>query len=125
MWPNPQFPADLVKFIEETLNGKLHFLCSESSILDAWQGFEYTFFIIHFGHAFTHKTKILLFGVSSIFNIFNSVILSTFINSIFYLNAFKIIIPVWKNSRTHFSLYRVGGKVSWTLLKVESSTDIL
>ena len=29
MWPNSQFPADLVIFTEETLNGKLHFLCSD------------------------------------------------------------------------------------------------
>ena len=28
MWSNPQFPADLVTFTEEILNGKLHFLCS-------------------------------------------------------------------------------------------------
>ena len=28
MWPNPQFPADLVTFTDEILNGKLHFLCS-------------------------------------------------------------------------------------------------
>ena len=28
MWPNPQFPADLVTFTEGILNGKLHFLCS-------------------------------------------------------------------------------------------------
>ena len=28
MWPNPQFPTDLVTFTEEILNGKLHFLCS-------------------------------------------------------------------------------------------------
>ena len=28
MWPNSQFPVDLVKFTEEILNGKLHFLCS-------------------------------------------------------------------------------------------------
>ena len=27
MWPNPQFPADLVTFTEEILNGNLHFLC--------------------------------------------------------------------------------------------------
>ena len=27
---NPQFPADLVTFTEEILNGKLHFLCSVS-----------------------------------------------------------------------------------------------
>ena len=28
MWPNLQFPADLVTSTEEILNGKLHFLCS-------------------------------------------------------------------------------------------------
>ena len=28
MWPNSQETADLVTFTEETLNGKLHFLCS-------------------------------------------------------------------------------------------------
>ena len=28
MLPNPQFPADLVTFTEEMLNGKLHFSCS-------------------------------------------------------------------------------------------------
>ena len=28
MWPNPQETSDLVTFTEETLNGKLHFLCS-------------------------------------------------------------------------------------------------
>ena len=27
MWPNSQFPTDLVKFTEDVLNGKLHFLC--------------------------------------------------------------------------------------------------
>ena len=29
MWPNPQETVDLLKFTEEILNGKLHFLCSE------------------------------------------------------------------------------------------------
>ena len=29
MWPNPQYPADLVTFTEKILNGKLHFLCSD------------------------------------------------------------------------------------------------
>ena len=28
MWPNLQFPADLVTFTKEILNGKLHLLCS-------------------------------------------------------------------------------------------------
>ena len=32
MWPNPQFPADMVTFTEEILNGKLHFLCSDSPL---------------------------------------------------------------------------------------------
>ena len=31
MWPNPQFPVDLVIFTEEILNGKLHYLCSANS----------------------------------------------------------------------------------------------
>ena len=29
MWPNPQFPTDLVTFTEEILNEKLDFLCNE------------------------------------------------------------------------------------------------
>ena len=29
MWPNPQFPADLITFTEEILSEKLPFLCSE------------------------------------------------------------------------------------------------
>ena len=31
--PNPQKTADLVRFTEEILNGKLHFLCSGSLVL--------------------------------------------------------------------------------------------
>ena len=27
MWPNAQFPADLITFTEEILKGKLYFLC--------------------------------------------------------------------------------------------------
>ena len=33
MWPNLQETADLVKFTEEILNRKLHFLCSECRFL--------------------------------------------------------------------------------------------
>ena len=33
MWPNPQFPVDLVTFTEEILNGKLHFF---AMIGEAW-----------------------------------------------------------------------------------------
>ena len=31
MWPNLQFPEDLVKFTEEILNRKVHLLCSETT----------------------------------------------------------------------------------------------
>ena len=38
MSPNPQFPADLVTFTEEILNGKLHFFGSVSmSLLNLYQ----------------------------------------------------------------------------------------
>ena len=33
MWPNPQFPADLVTFTEEILNGKVHFLRSADFVI--------------------------------------------------------------------------------------------
>ena len=35
MWQNPHFPADLVIFSEEILNGKLQFSCSVCSQFDA------------------------------------------------------------------------------------------
>ena len=34
MWPNSQFPADLVTLTEEIVNGKLHFLCSEKPTMN-------------------------------------------------------------------------------------------
>ena len=33
MWPNQQETADLVKFTEEILNGKLHFLCCVFTVI--------------------------------------------------------------------------------------------
>ena len=33
MWPNPQFPADLVTFTEEILNRKLYFLCRDRYLI--------------------------------------------------------------------------------------------
>ena len=32
MWPNSQFPVDLVTFTEQFFNETLHFLCSDMSI---------------------------------------------------------------------------------------------
>ena len=39
MWPNPPFPADLVTFTEDILNGKLHVLCSGYSDSEVYLGF--------------------------------------------------------------------------------------
>ena len=35
MWPNPQFPVDLVTFTQEILHGKLHFFAMEGVSLKA------------------------------------------------------------------------------------------
>ena len=41
MWPNPQFPGDLVTFTKETLNRKLHFFCAlvYAKIVRGWKLF--------------------------------------------------------------------------------------
>ena len=41
MQPNPQFPVDLVTYTAEILNGKLHFLCSETVM---------SFVLVHISH---------------------------------------------------------------------------
>ena len=53
MWQNPQFPADLVKFTEEIINGKLHFLCSVINYLsilnksiEHWKRLESSFAVL-------------------------------------------------------------------------------
>ena len=38
MWPNPQFPVDLVTFTEEMFNGKFHFLCNICDLVFLWNG---------------------------------------------------------------------------------------
>ena len=41
MWPNPQETANLVRFTEEILNGKLHFLYSEICSSSTFQHTDY------------------------------------------------------------------------------------
>ena len=36
MWPNPQFPADLITFTEEILNGKLRFCAVMEVAEQSW-----------------------------------------------------------------------------------------
>ena len=51
MWPNPQFPADLVTFTEEKLNGKLLFLCSGSWSKHSMRRFVVCFLSIFDGYS--------------------------------------------------------------------------
>ena len=64
MWPNPQFPADLVTFAEEISNGKLHFLCSDySNIADAK-----TLLIIWFRQLLVNRKNLLKNWAVAIFD---------------------------------------------------------
>ena len=56
MWPNPQFPADLVTFTGEILNSKRHFLCSEEWKL--WRGLN----AIIFNKVGVKRQQNLIFG---------------------------------------------------------------
>ena len=50
--PSPQFPADLVTFTEDILNGKLHFLCS------VWINGNNTFRKIHWNSILEGRLKV-------------------------------------------------------------------
>ena len=59
MWPNPQFPANLITFTEEIINGKLPFLYSALGFM--WIiGFYTNILIIYFWHIEKVFDKILL-----------------------------------------------------------------
>ena len=64
MWPNPQFPAALIIFTEEILNGKLHFLRSEK-FLARWYLLELFFMkIANALHTFFNDCRYkLCFGI--------------------------------------------------------------
>ena len=63
MWPNPQFPADLVTFTEEILNGKLHFLCSVKLKLKLTTILNMNFFHKYFSKVFVIFFEKVLRGV--------------------------------------------------------------
>ena len=56
MWPNSQETADLVKFTEETLNGKLQFLCSDNS-------FQFSYRPAVYGRNIINKIEVVAGGV--------------------------------------------------------------
>ena len=50
MWPNPKETADLVTFIGEIFNGKLHFLCMMVACFEnEWQVHDGFVTILYFG----------------------------------------------------------------------------
>ena len=70
MWPNPQETADLVTFIEEILNGKLHFLFRASYSLGDLDSFQssVTFHIVYSANQMTgfymkYKTGLVWFNI--------------------------------------------------------------
>ena len=99
MWPNPQFPADLVTFTEEIFNGKLHFLCRVScrplafnlikertllrSCLSAF------FNLTSFSFAGYHRKNVIIVFKSNIFN--DTKFFVTLKNKIFKLFTLKKI----------------------------------
>ena len=56
MWPNPQETAHLATFTEETLHGKLHFLCSElkegSELKESYYAGKFKHYYLSFSLAF-------------------------------------------------------------------------
>ena len=84
MWPNPQYPADLVTFTEEILNGKLHFSCSECPIKRIQLG----------------KQIVFAFGL--------------YMGRFFWVLEFVCVpyLKVWSNSKLNFPLI-VTTKIFW------------
>ena len=72
MWPNPQFPADLVTFTEEIFHGKLSFLCSVSAS-------------IYFGNP--ERCQQIIMAV-----------IPDYLRKIFYWNDFDYTLLTWKTS---------------------------
>ena len=75
MWLNPQFPADLVTFTEEILNGKLHFLCSGSTLSYQWKSQIFGLNVLVYCYTANQYSKI-----TSIFQIFQTKVLALNIN---------------------------------------------
>ena len=73
MWPNPQKAADLVTFTEEILNGKLHFLCSETYLYLSY-GLKLTLLIMSDGRTIGRlfdKLILTFWNNDSLLNIFD------------------------------------------------------
>ena len=64
MWPTPQETADLAIFIEEILNGKLHFLCSDGSeYTSANLSFLFIIFMLFLQEMYQDKLFIILLAL--------------------------------------------------------------
>ena len=77
MWPNPQFPADLVIITEEIFNGKLHFLFSGLYTLKPWKRLWFSYVFRVHKKDFWHEVSY----VSLPFVDFNFILVSNFLVS--------------------------------------------
>ena len=59
MWPNPRKSADMVKYAEEILKEKLHFLCSELRVLNNTETTQFS--VLYFSRSDSSINKLNLF----------------------------------------------------------------
>ena len=63
MWPNPTFPADLVTFTGEMLDGKLHFLCNGCSLLLVLALLTWSLFVLWLSWLFEYLLAFEIFKI--------------------------------------------------------------
>ena len=108
---NPQFPADLVTFTEEILNGKLHFLCSGCSCGDIANLFVISIQIkirIFFlsGFSFTHTEDLQDSRGLSLFLSTTSTCSVTFKNLLVVLHL-RLLPYIFKHSACQMDVSRI------------------
>ena len=94
MWPNQQFPADMVQFTEEILNGKFIFLCCV--FMSSFHSQNGSFLRLIF-QAFSNIIQEFwnIFFIKAIIQIVDTVILPR-IDCAFFANTLKIIFVLLK-----------------------------
>ena len=112
MWPDPQFPADLVTFTEEILNGKLYFFAVFLSLISyLWNIFlkkylqgnysewHYLDFRINFFFSFSYHRGV--FNQKKLIESYAKIIARFFIKNTFISNARLKLAKNQANAKQH------------------------
>ena len=112
MWPNPEFPVDLITFIVEILIGKLHFLCSGffSAQLQRCLTSSWTELKMLLRCCLIHIMIIVLWHILYLVYLFPCLSLGLFMSYLFKLfPIFSLIFnttnPIISSIHTHFFLH--------------------